>query len=874
MKHKNLTPSDGELFGKWNERLRDYIYSGVSDDKYDFQNTRTLMLNVLCLISLAFLISSYLFLSLKDGFFKHSWLLLFTFHLFYVLYLNRKKKFRIAKVLFLSLSILSIGFISLVIRGAGLEFNLLIPICLAPLLFGKMRSVLAYVAACCIIFFGVRYLSTVFDVDPLYFSNQTLTSSLSLGFAAMSSLLLLTAFQRLSVRFSDSLILNNKYANEKLSESKQVYLSLYDNMIEGFAYCKMIFENNKPFDFIYIDVNDMFEKQTGLLDVVGKKISEVIPGIRESNPELFEILGRVVLSENPERFEIYMPGINKWFDISSYSPLPGYFIAVFDLISERKVAEEQQKLFTSIINSSEDAIISQLVDGTITSWNPGAEKLFYYTAEEIIGKNISVIIPPQLHSEEIEILTNWEGIERHETQRIRKDGSIIFVSRTMSPILDSKGKLVGFSKISRDISQRLIAEADLKEKSSFNEGILASLSTQIAVIKKDGSIIEVNKAWNDFALENGENRLERVFTGSNYLDVCKRSSLSGDSIAKEVLEGLLAVINNEQPFFDLEYPCFGPGEQRWFSMRVTTFQSDEQKIVVTHEDITKRKQAENALVELNEQLELKIERRTKLLTTSKNELEKKNQNITDSITYALRLQTAMLPDSKVLYTHFSDSFIINLPQNIVSGDFYWFHKSVNCFMIACADSTGHGVPGAFMSIVGAQLLNRAIEQEWSTPSDIIKLIDEGLNKTLGANHDENMADGMDMAFCIIEPSKNIMEFAGAMSSIILDGSGKSRVYRGSRFALGDYMKMKDKHFETQSIKYNSGDMLYLYSDGLKDQFGGDDDKKFLFDRQVQLFEKIHHLPAPKQKKIIIDTFEAWKGELDQVDDVMVIGVRM
>jgi serine phosphatase RsbU (regulator of sigma subunit) len=195
-------------------------------------------------------------------------------------------------------------------------------------------------------------------------------------------------------------------------------------------------------------------------------------------------------------------------------------------------------------------------------------------------------------------------------------------------------------------------------------------------------------------------------------------------------------------------------------------------------------------------------------------------------------------------------------------------------MIACADSTGHGVPGAFLSIVGAQLINHAVGQEWDVPSDILKIIDKGLIKTLTGNNGETIADGMDMAFCIIDPKEKKIDFAGAMSSIILNESGKSQVYKGSRFGLGKYMKAKEKYFETQVIEYKSGDMLYLYSDGLKDQFGGDDDKKFMAKRQTALFEKVHHLPNHEQKEIIIKTFEEWKGEQNQVDDVMVIGVRL
>lgn len=874
MLNKQSIELDAKLYGRLNKLLRDHVYSGLSDNKYDFQNARTFIVNAICIIYIVFLLVAYLIVGINEGFLKTSWVLLLTPHLFYTLHLNSRNKFELAKVLFISINILSIGAVSLLIRGAGVEYNLMIIICLVPFLFGKTQILLTYIFACCLVFFGVRYFVTVYPINHFYDVDLALTSSLSLAFAVISTLLLAFAIQRLNIKFSDSLILKKEYFEAELSDSKQDYRSLFENMIGGFTYCRMVFKNGQAADFIYLDANAAFEKQTGLDDVIGKKISELIPGIQESNSDLLKIFGRVALSGIPERFETYIPGIDKWFDVSVYSPQKRYFIAVFDLISERKLAEEKQKLFSSIINYSEDAIISKLLDGTVTSWNPGAEKSFGYAAEEIIGKNISTLTPFHLRNEENEIMQKGEVIERYETIRIRKDGTLINVSLTISPILDATGETVGFSQISCDISKRIKAEASLRERLAFNEGILGSLSAEIAVMNEDGTIIEVNRAWNDFAEANGESRLDRVSNGLNYLEICETAVISGDAIAKDVLNGILSVIKNQQLYFNMEYPCDSPSEKRWFSMQVTSFVSDERKIVVAHEDISKRKQAENALVELNEHLEQKVEERTNSLSSSKMELERKNQDITDSINYALRLQRAMLPDPKLLCANFSETFIINLPQSIVSGDFYWFNKSQNRFMISCADSTGHGVPGAFMSIVGTQLLDQAIKQNWNVPSDILELIDEGLNKTLGGNEGENMADGMDLAFCIIDPAKKQIEFAGAMSSVIHVASGKTEIYRGSRFALGKYMLTKDKHFETQTINYSSGDMLYLYSDGLKDQFGGERNKKFMFDRQVQLLEKVHHLTASEQEKIIIKTFEAWKGNHDQVDDVMVIGMRL
>ena len=136
-------------------------------------------------------------------------------------------------------------------------------------------------------------------------------------------------------------ISERKKAEESLRESEERYRSLFENMIEGFSYCKMLFENGQPHDFIYLAVNDAFEKQTGLKDVVGKRVSEVIPGIREADPVLFEIYGRVALTGQPECFEIFLEALQMWFWVSVYSPKSEHFVAVFDVITDRKRAEEQ-----------------------------------------------------------------------------------------------------------------------------------------------------------------------------------------------------------------------------------------------------------------------------------------------------------------------------------------------------------------------------------------------------------------------------------------------------------------------------------------------------------------------------------------------------
>ena len=176
-------------------------------------------------------------------------------------------------------------------------------------------------------------------------------------------------------------ITERKQMEAALQESENLYRSLFENMLNGFAYCKMLFEDNQPQDFIYLKVNSAFEALTGLKNVAGKRVSEVIPGLRESDPELFEIYGRVALTGNPERFENYIEALKMWFSVSVYSPKKEYFVAVFDVITERKRAEKELRLKEKLLDGASDSIFLHDIDGHFTYVNEVAYRSRGYEKE-------------------------------------------------------------------------------------------------------------------------------------------------------------------------------------------------------------------------------------------------------------------------------------------------------------------------------------------------------------------------------------------------------------------------------------------------------------------------------------------------------------
>ena len=195
-------------------------------------------------------------------------------------------------------------------------------------------------------------------------------------------------------------IRRSEEAKQKSIESEELYRSLFDNMLNGFAFCRMIFEQNRPQDFIYLSINDAFSKLTGLKDVIGKRVTEVIPGIKQSDPELFDIYGRVALSGIPERCEIYVEALQQWFSISVYSPKKDHFVAVFDVITERKRAEEaiaaSEKKFRNLLETIQLVAVMLDCDGNITFCNDYLLNLTGWSRDEVLGKSwLDIFIPEE-----------------------------------------------------------------------------------------------------------------------------------------------------------------------------------------------------------------------------------------------------------------------------------------------------------------------------------------------------------------------------------------------------------------------------------------------------------------------------------------------
>jgi ligand-binding sensor domain-containing protein/serine phosphatase RsbU (regulator of sigma subunit) len=270
-------------------------------------------------------------------------------------------------------------------------------------------------------------------------------------------------------------------------------------------------------------------------------------------------------------------------------------------------------------------------------------------------------------------------------------------------------------------------------------------------------------------------------------------------------------------------------------------------------------------------LEEKVEERTAEVVQKSLEIEEKNRDITASIRYAERIQRAMLPKDDT----FKDTFVLFLPKDIVSGDFYWMYDNGDWQFIAAVDCTGHGVPGAFMSIIGHNSLNKVVrEYGLIRPAAIMDQLNIEVMKALLQRHEKAINDGMDMTLIAFNKKEFTVEFAGAYNPLYVVRKGELSVYKGDRFPIGMTTMDEKKVFTNQTIDIQPGDMLYMCSDGYADQFGSPDVKKFKSVNVKKILTEIWYLPVNEQKERLEKEIMEWKGDLGQVDDILFVGTRI
>ncbi len=299
---------------------------------------------------------------------------------------------------------------------------------------------------------------------------------------------------------------------------------------------------------------------------------------------------------------------------------------------------------------------------------------------------------------------------------------------------------------------------------------------------------------------------------------------------------------------------FDDGTEVWESSTLTPIFDEAgilKKIIIIDTDVTERKKQEQIIYQ-------------------------KNKDITDSIAYARKIQHAILPPNKFIKKHLPESFVFYMTKDIVSGDFYWFTYINHCSIIAAVDCTGHGVPGAFMSLIGYNILNRIVnEQKITDPKEILLKLNHGVLDVLYKNESESK-DGMDIAICKIDHAHSTIDYAGAMRPLWIVNNGVLNEIKADKLPIGTQQQEREETLEytTHTIHATKGDSFYIFTDGYADQFGGEYDKKFSTRRFKELIVKNHTESFNIQENNIKLEHQQWKGNNEQVDDILVIGFKV
>jgi PAS domain S-box-containing protein len=382
----------------------------------------------------------------------------------------------------------------------------------------------------------------------------------------------------------------------------------------------------------------------------------------------------------------------------------------------------------------------------------------------------------------------------------------------------------------------------------LTETILEKLNTLIVVVNEEGKVEYVSPAAKTIL---GFEPMELL--GEGWWDLT-RETLAERADVKGFVGRMLAKKTVEDSYSYERVLTAANGDKKWILWNTTP--GPDGFLIGIGQDITDRKKAEIELARKNELL------------------ERKNTEINDSIQYAKRIQEAILPDTDAIRSSFADCSVFYEPKDVVSGDFYWFYKRDNHVFVAAIDCTGHGVPGAMMSVLGNSLLREIIIKRGVTsPADILSQLDDELYTSLHSNgNGREYREGMDIALLVYNTDDRSVSFSGAMRPLIRIREDVITEIKGNRFPIGSFI-FTDKSFTETSFTLEEGEMLYLFSDGFGDQFGGESNKKLNKKRFFELLLTASSMTGEEQEAYFEYALRNWKQDEEQTDDILVLGIR-
>lgn len=501
-----------------------------------------------------------------------------------------------------------------------------------------------------------------------------------------------------------------------------------------------------------------------------------------------------------------------------------------------------QKRMQLLLENASEVITIYEEDESIRYISPSVETILGYGQKEMIGKSDIDKVHPDYRDIFKDLFKRMkESPDEKVTVQYEyraKDGSFIWLESTGTNFISNQA-IHGYILNSRDITEKRRAEQEQRMRSKMQA--LSENSLDLITRIEDNTFSYINPVIEQY-------------TGK-HANAFRNKKVTETELDKAILDGWLSVVEkvnatNQKADAEMDFPST-MGSRIMQVNAIPEFDESnklESVLVVSH-DITERK-----MIEL--------------------EIQNKNKKITESINYAKRIQSAILPNDRVISRALPDSFILYKPRDVVSGDFPWFVQIKDEIFIAAVDCTGHGVPGALLSLIGYFLLNDIVRSRKITePGVILDLLDEGVTTTLRQDEDATTKDGMDIALCKINVAAGEVEYAGAHRPLYIMKNGVMEEVKGNKFPIGGGIFKNQTNFTNTKIKVEKGDSIYFSSDGFPDQFGGPEGRKFGPKRTREIIERIHTMPMQEGMLIVDQEWEAWRGDTKQTDDVLLIGIK-
>lgn len=652
--------------------------------------------------------------------------------------------------------------------------------------------------------------------------------------------------------------------NKKIFEAQEKLKRIVDFLPVAFfefnSNGKLVFKNKNFSDVTSInedtgDIKFYFEYiKSEYKDVVLLKLNELI-----STHEIQTVEFEFVRKDKTSFWALMTMALNIFND--NYE----YYGMIID-ISERKKIEQDLSLLKTSVEQSETALMITDFAPKIVFVNPAYLRITGYKKHELLGKNPSILssglTPKNIYIDFWDTISSgnvWKGVFSNK----KKNGQIYSEKTLVTPVIDRKGKITHYIANKEDITEEMIKNEKILKLFTATE----NSPNSVMILDEEMKIAYVNKAFEKIT---GYKADEVYGLTPSFLDSKQHTT--------EVVKILKQKVYNGELWQGMLINVRKNGEEYWSSSTVIPLRNEDDKLIAfvcNDIDITPQIKTQEELMDTMDQL------------------NEKNEEIMSSIRYAERIQKVMISNELELKELFPQSFVVFMPRDIISGDFFWVSKVKENYYAAVVDCTGHSVPGAFLSIIGVNLLDSAInERKIKNPSDVLQYMSQKLHGILSnpysiehikddmevaltridyVNKNFNFASSRNRLYFVSENSKNISSIDG-ITEILRDGDKKFFKINGDRKFLGS--QNDGTKFKNYTLNITDGDILYFSSDGYYDQFGEKENVKYKRVRFERKLLEISSFSVEKQKEILITELKEFKGKVEQTDDITVLGIKI